>query len=62
MSVTLSNACHAQVTYLQGIKYIYNYSIFLYAMLAVAFLSCIYMAVRSKTVWKRYNANDAYNF
>ncbi len=49
-----------QVMYLIGIKYIYNFNIFLYGMLAVMLLSAIFLMFRGKKVWKRRNPLDAY--
>ncbi|GLC46184.1 hypothetical protein PLESTB_001198800 [Pleodorina starrii] len=49
-----------QVMYLIGIRYIYNFNIFLYAMLAVMVLAGIFLAFRGKKVWKRRNPMEAY--
>ncbi|EFJ42278.1 hypothetical protein VOLCADRAFT_67279 [Volvox carteri f. nagariensis] len=49
-----------QVMYLIGIKYIYNFNIFLYGMLSVMVLSGIFLAFRGKKVWKRRNPLEAY--
>ncbi|GLI61361.1 hypothetical protein VaNZ11_003724 [Volvox africanus] len=50
-----------QVMYLIGLKYIYNFNIFLYGMLAVMGLSAVFLAFRGKKVWKRRNPEDAYS-
>jgi LMBR1 domain-containing protein 1 len=46
--------------YLIGLRYFYNLNLFIYAMLAVALLTCIFLAFRGKKVWKRRNPLDAY--
>ncbi|GFR51273.1 hypothetical protein Agub_g13581 [Astrephomene gubernaculifera] len=50
-----------QVMYLIGLKYIYNFNIFLYAMLAIVVLSSIFLALRGKRVWKRRDPMEAYS-
>lgn len=49
-----------QVMYLIGIRYIYNFNIFLYAMLSVMALSAVFLAFRGKKVWKRRDPMEAY--
>ena len=44
----------------QGIKYIYTENIFIYAFLAFAGLTLIYVVVRGPDRWKRTKLEDVY--
>lgn len=49
-----------QVMYLMGIRFIYNFNIFLYVFLAIILISSIFMVIRGKVIWKKRNLADAY--
>ncbi len=52
---------HPQVLYLKGLRYIYQFNVFLYMMLSIAGLSLLWMVVRGAGgPWRRKKAEDAY--
>lgn len=65
--LTLSK-CHAycaltlQVMFLKGLRYIYQFNIFLYMMMAIMGISILIMAIKGPGKWKRPKREDAYTY
>ncbi|KAF8067363.1 LIMR family protein [Scenedesmus sp. PABB004] len=57
-----SAAALRTVMFLKGLRYIYQFNIFLYMLMAVMGLSILAMAVRGPGKWKRSKREDAYKF
>lgn len=48
--------------YLKGLRYIYQFNVFLYMFLGVVLLSIVSMVIKGPTQWKRKKASDAYTY
>lgn len=51
-----------QVMYLRGLRYIYQFNIFLYMMMGIMGLSLLIMVIKGPGKWKRAKREDAYKF
>lgn len=51
-----------QVLYLKGLRYIYQFNIFLYMMMGIMGISLIIMVIKGPGKWKRAKREDAYTF
>jgi LMBR1 domain-containing protein 1 len=51
-----------QVMYLKGLRYIYQFNIFLYMFMSIMGISIIFMVIRGPGKWKRTQREDAYKF
>lgn len=61
----LYNACNPlcmQVMFLKGLRYIYQFNIFLYMMMGIMGISIIVMVIKGPGKWKRTKREDAYKF
>jgi LMBR1 domain-containing protein 1 len=48
--------------YLKGLRYIYQFNIFLYMFMSIMGISIISMVIRGPGKWKRAQREDAYKF
>lgn len=48
--------------YLRGLRYIYQFNIFLYMMMGIMGISIIVMVIKGPGKWKRAKREDAYKF
>lgn len=51
-----------QVMYLKGLRYIYQFNIFLYMFMGIMGISIIVMVIKGPGKWKRAQREDAYKF
>lgn len=55
--------CHAmQVMFLKGLRYIYQFNIFLYMMMGIMGISIIIQVIKGPGKWKRTKREDAYQY
>jgi LMBR1 domain-containing protein 1 len=48
--------------FLKGLRYIYQFNIFLYMMMGIMGLSILIMAIKGPGKWKRAKREDAYTY
>jgi hypothetical protein len=51
-----------QVMFLKGLRYIYQFNIFLYMMMSIMGISILFMAIKGPGKWKRKKREDAYTY
>jgi hypothetical protein len=61
-SLTLHVAAWLQVMYLRGLRYVYQFNIFLYMMMGIMGISIIINVIKGPGKWKRAKREDAYKF
>lgn len=60
--LALPGAVWLQVMYLRGLRYIYQFNIFLYMMMGIMGISIIINVIKGPGKWKRAKREDAYKF
>lgn len=51
-----------QVMFLKGLRYIYQFNIFLYMMMSIMGISIIIQVIKGPGKWKRAKRQDAYQY
>lgn len=55
-------ACALQVMFLKGLRYIYQFNIFLYMMMGIMGISILIMVIKGPRRWKQAKREDAYTY